>query len=296
MDRIKAANVFIAIVEQGSMVKGAQVLGMSRSMVTRYLNEMEDWAESRLLHRSTRKLALTSSGEKVLEECYKLQEIEKGVRFVSSKANRPPQGIIRIGTSQFFGETVLAPFIRKYLDKYPEVSIDMQISNHSVNLVEERIDLAIRITNDLDPNIIARKFGDLNSVVCASKAYLVKRGTPNNIDQLIHHNCLTYSYFGNNVWNFSYKDQFDSVPVTGNFSANDPAVLLQATLRGGGISLQPKYCVSPYLKSGDLVQLLPNHVPQTLGIYGIYKSRKHMPKALRFFIDELAIYMKPLEL
>ena len=291
MDRITASNVFIAIVEQGSLVGASESLGMSRSMVTRYLAEMEDWAGARLLHRSTRRLSLTNTGEKVLEECYKLQAIEREVKFASNTSDQDPQGVIRIATSQSFGDKVLIPFANEYLNAYPRVTIDMQINNHSVNLVEERIDLAIRITNDLDPNIIARKLGVLNSVVCASEDYLKRKGHPTHIDQLVQHNCLTYSYFGNTVWSFTQGNQFDSVAISGNLSANDPALLLHATLLGTGISLQPKYFVMPYIENGELIPLFPDYTPQTLGIYGIYKSRKHMSKALRVFIDDLARYI-----
>lgn len=296
MDRITAAKVLIAIVEQGSMAKASEVLAMSRSMVSRYLSEMEDWAGARLLHRTTRKVTLSDAGEKVIAECYKLQDIEKDVQFVSSSLSVEPQGALRIGTSQVFGEKVLTDFVCAYLSRYPKVSIDIQISNHAVNLVEERVDLAIRITNQLDPNIIARKFGELRSVVCASHIYFETRAMPSAIGQLEQHNCINYSYFGNAVWNFMGAQGADSVNVSGNLSANDPAVLLQATLMGVGISHQPRFAAEPYILGGELIELFPEFEPETLGIYGIYQSRKHMSRALRVFIDELAEYMRNIEL
>ncbi|MBB6521830.1 LysR family transcriptional regulator [Pseudoteredinibacter isoporae] len=291
MDRITAAKVFVAIVERGSMAQASEALDMSRSMVSRYLSEMEDWAGARLLHRTTRKITLSDAGEKVLAECYKLKDIEKDVQFVSSSLNTEPQGALRIGTSQVFGEKILTDFVCGYLSRYPKVSIDIQISNHAVNLVEERVDLAIRITNQLDPNIIARKFGDLRSVICVSEAYLKQRGLPKDIEQLEQHNCINYSYFGNAVWNFNGTDGARSVKVSGNLTANDPAALLQASLLGVGISQQPRFATEPYLQNGDLIELFPELEPETLGIYGIYQSRKHMSRALRVFIDELADYM-----
>lgn len=296
MDRIKAASVFVAIVEQGSMIAAAERLGMSRSMVTRYLSEMEEWAGARLLHRSTRRLGLTDTGEKVLTECYKLQEIEKEVQFSKASEDTLPSGILRLSSSQFLGEHVLTPFINAYLQRYPQVKIDLIISNHAVNLVEERIDLAIRITDDLDPNVIAKNFGRLNSVVCVSKQYLEERGEPISIDHLRHHNCLTYAYFGSSVWHFERKGEFESVEVSGNLSVNDSAVLLRSCLLGAGISLQPKYAVLPYLVDDQLIQLFPDYTPQSLGIYGIYRSRKHMPVALRVFIDELALFIGSFDL
>lgn len=296
MDRIKAAQVFIAIAEQGSMVKAADRLDMSRSMVTRYLTTMEDWAASRLLHRSTRKLTLTDAGKKVLQECYKLQDIEREVKFSSNNASDSPKGLLRIATSQFFAEQILAPFVQEYLTRYQQVTIDLNVSNQSVNLIEARIDLAIRITDELDPNVIARKFGALNSVVCASPKYLEQRGIPSSIESLKHHNCLTYSYFANNIWQFKSQDSFDSVQVSGNLSADDTAVLLRSALLGSGITLLPKHSAAPYLKNQQLIELLTQYTPKPLTIYGVYKSREYMPKAMRVFIDELANYIDTLEL
>lgn len=296
MDRIKAATVFIVIVEQGSMIKAADILGMSRSMVTRYLSEMEDWAGTRLLHRSTRRLGLTDAGKKVLTECYKLQEIEKDVKFAADENLVAPKGTLRIAASQFLAERILIPYVQSYLTKYPQVTIDIQVNNHAVNLVEERIDLALRITNNLDPNVIARNFGRLNSVICASKSYLSEKGAPEQIDQLSHHNCLTYSYFGKSTWYFEGNEKEDSVEVAGNLCANDPTVLLKATLMGLGISIQPIYSVAQYIENNDLVALFPEKTAQSLGIYGIYRSRKHVSHALRVFIDDFSLYVKSLKL
>lgn len=296
MDRVKATQVFIAIVEQGSLVKAADRLGMSRSMVTRYLSEMEEWTGSRLLHRSTRRISLTDAGEGVLTQCYKLQDIAKEVAFTSELQGTTPKGILRIGASQFLAEHILAPFAARFLHRYPNIDLDIVVSNHAVNLVEERIDLAIRITNDLDPNIIARKFGEINSVVVSSEQYLRDHGEPQNINQLVNHNCLTYSYFVQNSWSFIQQGAHSSIAVSGNLTASDPAVLLKATQLGLGISLQPKYAVTNDFKSGQLVKLLPNYSPQPLGVYGIFRSRKHMSKALRLFIDAFAEYTRQLDL
>lgn len=296
MDRVKAARVFIAIVEQGSLVKAAEKMNMSRSMVTRYLSEMEHWAQSQLLLRSTRKLSLTAAGEKVLNQCYQLERIDQEVKYTSSKSDIEPSGTIRVGASQFMAEKILTPFISTFLAKYSKVNIDIQVSNHTADLVAERLDLAIRITNDLDPNVIAKKFGVLNSVVCASPEYLKNSGVPQKLSQLAHHNCLTYSFFVNNLWNFSKGEESYSVSVQGNLSANDPSVLLNATLLATGISLLPKHAVKEHLDTGELIAALPEFTPQTLGIFGVYKSRKYMSKALRNFIDEFSVYLISLEI
>ncbi len=297
MDRMTASKVFITIVECGSMVKASESLDMSRSMVTRYLAAMEDWAKARLLHRSTRKLTLTHAGSEVLELCYKLQEVEQKVVIASELENETPVGHLRIASSQFFGENVLAAFVAKFLSTYPNVSIDMQIANQSVDLIGERVDLAIRITNGLDPNIIAKKFCQLHSILCCSRSYLDSILNPlKELENLKQLNCLNYSYFGNEIWSFHHQGEQKSMAITGNFTANDPAVLLQASLKGVGIAMLPKHLATPYIKNGQLIQVLEHFTPQTLGVYGIYKSREYMTKALRVFIDELAVYLARFDL
>lgn len=296
MDRILASKVFITIVEQGSMIKAAETLNMSRSMVTRYLAEMENWAQSRLLHRTTRQLTVTASGESVLSECYKLQEIEKEVSFAASHSTTEPKGKLRIATSQFFGEYVLASFVSQYLARYPLVSVDIIVSNHTVDLVGESVDLAIRISNSLDPNIIARRLGQLNSLLVASPTYIVEHGVPTAVSQLANRNCLTYSYFNNSEWHFDNEQGPLSVTASGNLNSNDTALLLQTCLDGLGISMQPKLSALPFIKSGDLIEVLPEYKPKAFGVYGVYQSREYMAKALRCFIDELAEYINEIKI
>ena len=156
-----------------------------------------------------------------------------------------------------------------------------------MNLVEERIDLAIRITNQLDPNLIARPLGQCSSVICAAPVYLERHGVPQRAEDLALHNCLTYAYFGKSLWNFERAGEELSVPVSGNLSANDSVVLLRAAVEGAGITMQPTFSVSPLIASGQLVALLPQDVPQTLGIHGIYSSRQHQTATLRTMLDFL---------
>ena len=159
----------------------------------------------------------------------------------------------------------------------------------TVNLVEERIDLAVRISNELDPNLISRAFGICESVVCASPGYLSTHGTPQRVEDLAVHNCLTYSYFGKSLWKFTDAKTGEqaSIPVSGNLSSNEPMTLLAAAQEGAGIALQPLFAAAPLIKSGHLVRLLPRYLPQTLGIHGIYSSRRQMPLALRAMLDFL---------
>ncbi|MCA6952909.1 substrate binding domain-containing protein, partial [Pectobacterium polaris] len=177
--------------------------------------------------------------------------------------------------------------ITAFLRRHPRVAIDLQMNNRTVNLVEERIDLALRITNELDPNLIARPLSSCESVLCASPSYLNEHGIPRQLTDLSIHNCLTYTYFGKSLWHFSRGDEKFTIPVSGNLSGNESLVLLAGALEGAGIALQPRYSVAPYLASGQLVALLPEYRPQAMGIYGIYTSRRQMPAALRTLLDFL---------
>ncbi|AEG10475.1 transcriptional regulator, LysR family [Shewanella baltica OS183] len=313
MDRLEAAKVFVTIVERGSMVSAANALDMSRSMVTRYLSEMEEWSGARLLHRSTRSLSLTPAGEQVLDYCHRLLELANEVPAVSHASVAIPRGLLRISCSQFLAHQILAPVVHQYLASYPQASVNIHVSSQTVDLVAERIDLAIRITNELDPNLIARRLGECESVVCAAPSYLAARAAVLHPEDLTQHNCLTYSYFGDVMWRFYQTDvaakqaqalnsdltlnqgQAFNVPVNGNFSANDSMVVLNATLAGEGIAMQPLWAAKPYLDSGQLVPLLTEFMPQSLGVYGVYQSRKHMQPALRVMMDMLVAYFASLK-
>ncbi|MEQ4922939.1 LysR family transcriptional regulator [Proteus hauseri] len=287
MDKIKASEVFITIVKQGSMIKAADYLGMSRAMVTRYLNEMEQWAGVRLLHRTTRKQSLTSVGEQVYQQSLQLLEMAERIPANVAQESHQISGLVRITSSQSLANSILSVAISEFMQRYPLIAVDLQITNQTVNLVEERIDIALRITNHLEPNLIARPLATCISVVCASHTYLAQKGIPKTPDELAHHQCLTYRFFGRSLWEFSQGDERFSVPVEGNLSANESVVLLQATLRNAGISLQPYYSAKPYLESGELIQVLSEYQAQPMGIYAVLASRQNMPAAVRALLDFL---------
>lgn len=294
MDRIIAARVFITITEQGSLIAAAGKLDMSRAMVTRYLAQMEQWAGARLLHRTTRKMGLTSAGEATLLRCRDIVRLCDDVPLAADAELEQPRGLLRIACSQSLGQSMLVQAVTHYVARYPHASVDLQIGNTLLNLVEERIDLAIRITNQLDPNLIARPLGACPSVVCASPAYLAAHGTPRTPAELASHNCLIYRYFGNSLWDFVGADDGEpvAIPVSGNLSANDSVVLLHAALAGAGITLQPVFSAAAHLASGELVALLPRYSPQQMGIYGIYTSRQHLSATLRSMLDFLVEWFK----
>ena len=292
MDKLEAMNVFVTIVERGSLSAAAEHLDLSRTKVTRYLGELESWMDTRLLHRTTRRLSLTSAGKETLEVARELLALEASLAGIRNQNREDLKGQLRITASYSIVDSFLMDAINRFITKWPEVSIDVISTDQTVNLVESRIDLAIRITNELTPNIVAKQLGECRSVICASPQYLQKKGTPANAQDLAHHNCLSFSYFGRTAWTFHGPNGSESVPIKGNISANTSEVLLSATLKGNGISMLPFPSVEALVRQGQLVQLLPEWKPKILGVHAIYGTRKQVTPLLRAFIDHLSSEME----
>lgn len=282
-------RVFVTVVDLGSQSAAADHLDLSRPVVSRYLAELEDWVGARLMHRTTRKLSLTAAGSEILPRCRQMLDLSTDMQAAVSEPDDAPRGLLRISVSTSFGQAQLADAMAAYVKRYPGVSIDMQMLDRTVNLVDERIDLAIRTSNDLDPNLIARRLTVCRSVICASPAYLLEHPTPLRVEDLSQHNCLTHSYFGKSLWHFEEDGEQVSVPVQGNISANEASTLMRATMAGAGVAMLPSYQAGVPIHSGELIRLLPHAEPRQMNVYAVYASRKHMPATLRSMLDFLVL-------
>lgn len=297
MDKLAAMRVFIEVVERGSQSAAAEHMELSRPAVSRHLQELEQWAGARLMHRTTRKLTLSAAGEALLPRCRQVLELVGDMQSTMASPDDAPSGLLRITTSASFGSAVLATALAQFVQRYPAVKIDMQLHERAVNLVEERIDLALRISAELDPNLIARRLSVCHSRLCASPAWLAQNDAPRQISDLARLNCLTHAYYGKSLWTFTRRHispaEPETVAVSGSLSSNETSSLLQATLAGAGIALLPTYLTAPLLRNGQLIALLPDYMPRELGIYAVYASRRNMSAALRALLDFLADYLSP---
>lgn len=283
-----AMQVFVTVVDTGSQTAAAERLGVSRSVVSRALGELETWLGGRLMHRTTRRLTLTSVGQEILPKCRRLLEQSSDIQASVAQPQAEPQGPLRLTCSTSFGQAQLTAAVAEFVTRYPQVKVDLQLLDRTVNLVEEGIDLAVRITDDLDPQLIARRLATCDSLVVAAPQYLSRHGAPARAEDLARHNCLTHSYHGRTLWRFRRGEQDVAVEVSGGLSSNDAVALLQAVLDHSGVALLPTYLVLPLIRQGRLVALLPDHQPASLGIHAVYASRRHMPLALRALLDFLA--------
>lgn len=291
MDRLTAMRVFTEVAERGSLTAAALRLDMSRAMVSRYLAELEAWLGTRLLHRTTRAVSLTEAGNDALPRCREMLGIAEDLASASHE-DATPRGLLRVACSTSLGQAFLAAAVTRFIARHPAVAIDLVVADRTIDLVEERVDLAIRVTSEPAPGLIARPLAHCHSVVCASPSYLQKHGTPTRAEDLALHNCLTYTYFSKSLWQFTHEGTPLGVPVSGNLSANEANVLLAATLAGAGICMQPVYAALPFLRDGSLRALLPAYVPRNMTVYGVYTSRKQMPPALRALLDDLVEQFK----
>ncbi|WP_253376951.1 LysR family transcriptional regulator [unidentified bacterial endosymbiont] len=290
MDRVIAAQVYNRICELGSLSAAARALGISRPMVSRYLEQMEKWAGTRLVNRSTRMLTLTAAGEKVLLKTRTLSQISQEIEDQS--ANDMPTGTLRVACAHFTAMHMIGPVLPELLLRYPQLRIELEVNNHPVSLVGERIDVAIRITDNPEPGMIARRLGVCRSVLCASPRYLAKKGAPETVEALANHNCLHYSFFAGQSWSFvTPEGTVASVVVSGNLSASISSLLMDAAINHCGIAMLPAREAHEALSRGELVPVLHELTPKPIAIFGIYQSRDYQPAAQRVFLDALAHYL-----
>ncbi|ORT50351.1 LysR family transcriptional regulator [Vibrio sp. qd031] len=291
MDKLTAAKVFVDIAQSGSFTATADRLEMSRPMVTRYIEAMEKWLNARLLHRTTRKVTLTTIGERCLKEVEVWLEQADGLVALSDDSEEL-SGMVRVATSMSLGFSQLVPALLNFMAMHPKVNVDIDLQDSVADLTEKQIDLAIRIASNPEPSLIGKPIAICESVLVASPAYLASREDIMEPEELSLHNCLGYKNFQRHVWHLTKGTQQKSIDVECKLTANEATALLHAALLGGGLAIQPTYLANKYIESGTLQPVLSEWKPADLTIYALYSSRKHQSPTVRVLIDYLQEYFK----
>jgi DNA-binding transcriptional LysR family regulator len=290
MDRISAMQVFVKVVELGSFARAAERMGLSTSACSRQVADLEAHLDTRLLHRTTRKLSLTEAGRTFHERC--VQMVADGEEAeLSARAGRDhPRGTVRVTCSVNFGLRHISPLLGPFLQKYPDVRIDVSLSDRMVDIVEEGFDLAIRIGDSASASVIARKLGETRMVCCAAPAYLKRRGRPATPKDLEQHDCLLYEYLNpRSEWRFIGSDgKQHHVRVHGKLQTNNGDMLAAAAAAGLGICFEPDFIVAEHVAAGRLVPILGSYAAPTAAIYAAYPSRRHLSAKVRVLVDYLA--------
>lgn len=288
MDRLDAMRLFIRVAELGSFSAVAHQLGAARSVVTRQIAALESHLGTKLLARSTRRLSLTSAGTAYLEKCREILNLVDIAETGLAEERQTPRGSIRLSLPLVYSLRHLAPLLLEFSRLYPEVELDMDFSDRRTNLIQEGIDLAVRITPRLEPGDITRRLGSARMVVLASTDYLATHGEPQHPAELIDHQCLGYTAGPSSQrWSFLVDGRLESFAIRPRLLANNGDVLLKAAVAGLGIAQQPTFIADELLQSGELREILKDYPLPELGIYAVLPGNRHIPHRLRVLIDFL---------
>lgn len=287
MDRLQSMRVFAKVVEQGSFVRAAEMLEISNAVATRFVADLEAHLGVRLLNRSTRRLSLTEAGQAYLERVRLiLAEVDDAEALVSLESKRPT-GTLAIYSNAGFGQSQLGEMLAGYSQLYPDVRLDVHLSDRSVDLVEEGIDLGFfNSMQKFDTSMIVRQLGVARVVLCASPAYLERAGAPEQPEDLSRHSCLNFSHeYLRHHWHVNTEAGVLDVPIVSKAVSNSGVLLRDLALAGMGIVLRPSYSLGDDLRCGKLVQVLPGFDMGQVVISMVYPSRRLLSAKVRSFAD-----------
>lgn len=291
---LREMELFVCVVQSGSFSAAGRQIGLSPASVSRHINGLEDKLDARLLNRTSRKLSLSDAGIHFYERAVTILEEVRAMSLEVSQEHRSLSGILRVHCRILVGEEHVAPALAGFYRKYPDIRVHLTMSNETIDLVEQNVDVDIRIGHLADSSLIARKLATAERVLCAAPDYLAGKPPILEPADVLKHNCMTYrTNLGDIAWRFlSPKGELREYPVEGSLLTNSGPVLKIAAVAGMGLALMPEWSVARELESGRLVRLLPDHrisfTSFDNGVYAVYSPSRHLPVKARVFIDYLA--------
>ena len=295
MQNLTDIAIFVKVVELASFTAAAEALDMSQPVVSKALTRLEEKLGARLLNRTTRRLSLTEAGSELYSRSVRaLAEIENAELEVA-RFQTEPRGLLRVSAPMSFSILHLGPALQGFLTRYPGVTLELSLDDRQVDLVEEGLDVAVRIGRLQDSNLIARKIAPCRQVLCASPAYLAQRGEPERPEDLLAHTCVLYSLLSTpREWRLVGPDgELHTVPINGSMQSNNGLVNRAVALAGGGIVLLQTFYLGEQLRTGTLKPVLCKFKPQELAVYAVYPERRNLMPKVRAFVDFLATTFGP---
>ncbi|MEQ2354450.1 LysR family transcriptional regulator [Pseudoalteromonas piscicida] len=295
MDKLKAITVFRRVVELGSFSAAADDLSLSKAAISKNINELEAYLKSPLIHRTTRKMYVTESGQQYYDHVRTILDEWASADLSIIESSQQLSGLLRVNIPMSVSILMLNPAICEFMKQYPEISVEVVMNDQYIDLVEQGIDIAIRGGETLtDSTLRSRKLTTMDRILCASPSYLTQYGTPTSPQQLILHNCLVYSLSSSATrWTFSREDDTQVVNIQkSNYSVNNGLALKQAALAGLGIMILPKVFVAKEINSSELLPLLPDWKISPHALHAVYPYHKAQSQKVRVFIDFLTSYLK----
>lgn len=286
IDRLTSMAVFVRATERRSFAAAAEEFGISSTMVGKHVRRLEERVGAKLLNRTTRQQSLTEVGRLYYERCKQLLADAAEADACAAELKAIPRGVLKIQAPVTFGSLQLAPALATYLHRFPDVKIDLTLSDRTLDLVEDGYEAAIRIGPLPDSGLIARTLQPYRMWLCASRSYLKKNGTPQRAQDLSKHDCLGFAYWRHkNVWRLKHANREEAVPVRGRFTVNNGQALRMAAIEGLGIIMQPEILVSEEVKAGRLARVLADYELPSRPMYIVYHSDKRATPKLRSFVD-----------
>jgi len=286
MDTIDGMRTFVTVVSTGSFTAAAQHLDMSTALVSKYVGQLEERLGARLLNRTTRSLVLTEIGQAYLERCTRVIDDFDELEAAIHNKHSNPGGNLIISAPVTFGERHMTVALARFLEQYPDIIVDLRLTDRFVGLVDEAVDLAIRIAELTDSSMIARRLAPARVVACAAPSYLENHGVPGQPGDLVNHTCIVDNNFRSpNEWPFMVDGKRITVKVSGRFSVNSAQSSRAMVLAGAGIGLIPTYAIGEDIKKGRAIILLEPFEALDLGIYAVYLHHRHLAAKVRAFID-----------
>lgn len=290
LSRIRA---FVQVFDAGGFSAAARQHGRSKALLSKYVTDLEDYLGVRLMNRTTRKLSLTEAGEAYYRDASQLLQQLDDLDATISDQTAEPRGLLRVSAPRNLGETALAPAIFDFMARNPLVSIDLRLEDRFVDLVDEGIDVALRISLLADSSLIARKISDMKHAICAAPALLAKHGKPDSPEALRNLPCvIDTNMAGHSSWRFLDAGKPVSVHVSGPVRVNSPVAALQAAIAGLGFAALPSYLADPEIAAGRLVAVLEAQMPESPSLQAVYPHRRHLAGKVRALIDHLVVWFE----
>lgn len=281
----EGVSEFVAVAESGSFTQASHRLNTSVANISRRVASLEERLKVKLLVRTTRKVSLTEAGQIYFQQCRLLIEGLEQAEQTVTQMQQTPLGKLKVTAPVTYGEQKIAPLLHQFLQQHQQLELELVLTNRKLDLIEQGVDLAIRLGQLEDSSFRARKLSSRHLHVCATPEYLARYGTPHTLSELSQHQCLTGTY---DYWRFKENNQPRSVRVQGNISCNSGVVLVDAALKSIGMVQLPDYYVEEYLASGQLVEVLTAYRTDREGVWGLYPHNRHLSAKVRMLLDYLA--------
>lgn len=287
MTAISDLDIFARVARTGNMSAAGREMGLSPAVISKRISLLEEKLGARLFQRTTRQLTLTETGEGYFRRVIDILSLCEEAEDFVSRRNTKPRGTLKVTAPTSFSRLYIAPRLQEFLERYPEVNLDLHLTDHLEDIIREGFDLAIRIGELQDSSLVARKLAPETRVMCASPKYLARTSVPRKLSDLQLHNCLSAG--AQEIWKLEGPDGQEQIKVEGNIRTNSAEFLREALIAGLGIGFRPKWDIGQQLASGELEVVLPEYRGSSnLAIHAVYPCRDYMPEKVNVFIDFLS--------